>query len=432
MSVQVDPLPAEAADGKVLGAESRKFRVPLVTLALLAVLTVVYIAELRSVGAVKQGGMPMNGSLLIVAGGVNRPMVLDHGQWFRLVTATVLHGNFLHIFVNGIVLLFGGALLENKIGGAWFLALYVLSGLGGSCLSLASHGPDINSVGASGAIMGVLAGAFVVTFRKSDQNGGWRARLGLLRLLIPAFFPRGPYVDVAAHFGGALAGGILASVLLIIWDAGAPTPKFQRLAWAVPIAALLILPIGARSGAATYDLLRGMAAEAAGQWADAEDAFSGAVRFDPAIEDTYGERGVVRFYQKRFREAAADFRTLADRRPGWGYAPLLMRVAEAHVDIGDRAEFARYAAAVDLAVWPGPALALFLGRMAPEAVQRAAAAAERAKNEHQTCEASFYIGEWARARGELDQGMSLIEKAQTCPADFFEHKLAMAELGKVK
>ena len=106
--------------------------------------------------------------------------------------------------MNGIVLLFCGAWLEFRIGRAWFLALYTVSGLAGSCMSLALNGPNINSVGASGAIMGVLAGAVVVTFREPKGSLRTQAQLGFLRLLIPALIPRAidQHIDVSGHLGG--------------------------------------------------------------------------------------------------------------------------------------------------------------------------------------------------------------------------------------
>jgi rhomboid protease GluP len=426
MSAHLDTLP---------GASVARFRIPVVTLALLAVLIGVYILELLTIDPAAPGGGGMNGSLLIAAGGVNSPIILGHGQWYRLVTATLLHGNFFHILMNGIVLLFGGALLESRIGPAWFLALYVLSGLGGSCASLALDGPNINSVGASGAIMGVLAGAFVLTFHATAGTGRGKARIALLRLLVPALIPHtargGLQIDVAAHLGGAIAGALVALGIMAIWDEGASRPRFVRFANAVPLAALLLMPIGLRSGMATYALLQGAAAEATGRLSFADVALSRAIEFDPSIEDSLGERGAVRFALKRYPEAAADFRALADRRPDWGYATLLLHLARTRAEEDDRAEFAKNALSVDLGAWPGPAVALFLGRTTPEAVRTAAAAAEAATREHQTCEASFYIGEWDLLRRAPEQGLPLIEAAaKGCPRDFFEHKLAVAELDR--
>jgi lipoprotein NlpI len=84
---------------------------------------------------------------------------------------------------------------------------------------------------------------------------------------------------------------------------------------------------------------------------------------------------------------------------------------------------------IDLVNWPGPALALFLGQATPATVLRTAAQAEAKKNENQSCEASFYVGEWGLMRGLFDEATPLIKKAaETCPLEFFEHKFAAAEL----
>jgi rhomboid protease GluP len=207
MSVELGAPRRKASDAVPSGTIPKKFKVPTVTLILLAVLIAVYIAETLSAREPALGGFKTNGSILILLGGVNRTFVIDNGQWFRLVTAIFLHGNLLHLLMNGIVLLFCGTVLESKIGKAWHLALYTVSGLVGSGMSLALNDPNIVSVGASGAIMGVLAGAFVVTFRDPEGYQRLRERSALLRLLIPALVPRamGQHIDVAAHMGGAIA-----------------------------------------------------------------------------------------------------------------------------------------------------------------------------------------------------------------------------------
>jgi membrane associated rhomboid family serine protease len=426
--------PRTKADDTVQsGAPQKKFKAPIVTLILLAILIAVYVAETLPAREPTLAGSNTNGSILILLGGVNRTDVIDNGQWFRLVTATFLHANLLHLLMNGIVLLFCGALLETQIGRAWYLALYTASGLAGSGMSLTLNDPNINSVGASGAIMGVLAGAFVGTFRYPERTQRLRVQANLLRLLIPALVPRaaGLHIDVSAHMGGAIAGAVLVIVIMFIWEEGAPQPKFQRAAMAIPLLALPVFLIGLRSGIAQGAMLQAYSAERRGQLALADNEFTRAIQFDARSDDAFAGRALIRFLMKRFSESAGDFRVLVDLRPGWGYAPLFLHVARLHAQEDDREELARNASSINLDQWPGPALALFLDRTTPEAVQRAAANAETARNEHQTCEASFYIGEWMAMGGSPDQGAPLLRiAADRCPLEFVERKLAMAELEK--
>jgi rhomboid protease GluP len=246
MPVELGAPRTKADDALPSGTTPKKLKIPIVTLILLAVLIAVYIAETLSAVAPTLDGLKTNGSILILLGGVNRTVVIDDGQWFRLVTAIFLHGNILHLLMNGIVLLFCGTALEIKIGRAWYLALFTVSGLAGSGMSLALNDPNNVSVGASGAIMGVLAGTFVVTFRDPDEYQRSRERFAVLRLLIPALVPRaaGQHIDVAAHMGGAIAGAMLATVIIFIWKKEASRPKFGRVAMAIPLLALLVLLIG--------------------------------------------------------------------------------------------------------------------------------------------------------------------------------------------
>src|SRR5262249_4039205 len=99
---------------------------------------------------------------LIAFGALSRPEVFA-GQYWRLESATWLHGGPEHLVSNAIALYVLGMICEHAFGGTQYFVLYVFSGLGGSVLSvLVSEGP---SVGASGAIFG-LQGAAIVLFRR--------------------------------------------------------------------------------------------------------------------------------------------------------------------------------------------------------------------------------------------------------------------------
>jgi hypothetical protein len=143
-------------------------------------------------------------------------------------------------------------------------------------MSLALNDPNSVSVGASGAIMGVLAGTFVVTFRDPEGYERLRARSALLRLLIPALVPRaaGQHIDVAGHMGGAIGGAVLATLIMFIWEKEASRPKFGRVAMAIPLLALLVLLVGLITGIASAAMLQGYSAERRGQLAIADDGIS--------------------------------------------------------------------------------------------------------------------------------------------------------------
>jgi membrane associated rhomboid family serine protease len=83
-----------------------------------------------------------------------------------LVTHTLLHGDLAHLTINSAGLLAFGAVIARRVGTLRFLALYLASAIAGALLYLALHGnTDAVVIGASGAISGLLGGAFRFFFR---------------------------------------------------------------------------------------------------------------------------------------------------------------------------------------------------------------------------------------------------------------------------
>lgn len=144
------------------------------------------------------------------------PLTLG-GQWWRLLTSMFVHGGLLHILFNMAVLLQAGRLVERMFGSARFLALYVVAGVAGSLASVLWN-PMVNSVGASGALFGIIGGLFAFMRRPDSGVPGTIMRelrgslSGFLLFNIVAGLVY-PHTDNAAHIGG-LAGGYLAGLLL--------------------------------------------------------------------------------------------------------------------------------------------------------------------------------------------------------------------------
>jgi rhomboid protease GluP len=151
---------------------------------------------------------------IIEAGALVRERVLA-GEWWRLMSAMFLHGGFDHIFGNIVVLYIVGLACEHAFGGARTAVVYFASGIAGGLLSMAmGPGP---SVGASGAIFGVIAAVIVVLYRWQDSFYVRDKRIGFV-LLIWAGWQiltglANPFIDNFAHLGG-LAGGALAALAL--------------------------------------------------------------------------------------------------------------------------------------------------------------------------------------------------------------------------
>jgi membrane associated rhomboid family serine protease len=156
-------------------------------------------------------------SIQLVAWGSNFGRLTLGGQWWRLVTSTFLHGSLLHLLFNMVVLWQAGRLAERIFGSLRFSGLYLIAGVAGSLGSVLWN-PHVNSVGASGAIFGIVGG--LLAFIRRENSGvpptvvaDLRASLlpFLLFNIVAGFLY--PHTDNAAHIGG-LAGGFLAGFVL--------------------------------------------------------------------------------------------------------------------------------------------------------------------------------------------------------------------------
>jgi rhomboid protease GluP len=140
-----------------------------------------------------------------------------HGEPWRLFTSLFLHGSLLHLAFNMIALWQVGQLVERLFGSLRFSALYLVAGLCGGIASVVWN-PHVNSVGASGAIFGIVGGLFA--FMRRENSGIPPTVVNDLRGTLLPFLAFNlaagflyPHTDNAAHIGG-LIGGWLAGHLL--------------------------------------------------------------------------------------------------------------------------------------------------------------------------------------------------------------------------
>jgi membrane associated rhomboid family serine protease len=133
------------------------------------------------------------------------------GEWWRLLSAGFLHAGLGHLLFNMLALYVLGQILEPAIGSLRFGVIYFVSLLAGSFGALLVS-PDAFTVGASGAVFGLM-GAGIVIMRRRGINimeSGLALWLGL-NLLITFAFPG--TISIGGHLGG-LAGGLLAAVAM--------------------------------------------------------------------------------------------------------------------------------------------------------------------------------------------------------------------------
>ena len=235
---EAPPAPAVAA---------RKRAWPFLTFGLIAALGLIYWAEMRF-GFEHESSLSPGIVSLTALGGLDGALTFESGEWWRVFTAPLLHGSLSHFLGNALALLFAGLILERLIGAPWFGALFVIAGLGGAAGSLALNPAHIISVGASGAIAGLLAAAFVCSFTFESEQLRRRMRKVSLRFLVPSLLPAllplsaaagGTQVDYGAHIGGAIAGVLMGFALSETWPEISPRPAFERLASAVGIGGML-------------------------------------------------------------------------------------------------------------------------------------------------------------------------------------------------
>jgi membrane associated rhomboid family serine protease len=134
---------------------------------------------------------------------------LADGEWWRLLTAAFLHGNLLHIGINMFVLWMIGAPVEEAVGRGRFIALYLVAGLAGSAGALLFE-PGAITVGASGAIFGILGAALILEWQRSYVLGGQALGLIVVNVIFTFAIPN---ISIGGHLGG-LAGGALGALAL--------------------------------------------------------------------------------------------------------------------------------------------------------------------------------------------------------------------------
>jgi rhomboid protease GluP len=153
---------------------------------------------------------------LLAWGGNHLPLTIE--QPWRLVAATFLHGGIIHLGFNMWVLWDSGRVAERFYGSGQMLLVYVVAGLAGSMASLFFAARTGVSVGASGAIFGIVGCLLAALFTKAHKLPpglvtGMRASMLLFVGYALAMGFMAGFIDNAAHIGG-LASGFLMGVVL--------------------------------------------------------------------------------------------------------------------------------------------------------------------------------------------------------------------------
>ena len=163
---------------------------------------------------------------------LNQGVGVADGEFYRLLTAAFLHGSIIHLLLNMYVLYMFGPMLEGALGRLRFSVLYLVSALGGSAASFAFSSPGTPSLGASGAVFGLL-GAFLVVNRKLGRDNSTVMVLLAVNL---AFGFLVANIDWRAHLGGLATGALVAAAF-----AYAPPQRRPLVQAAGTVATLLVV-----------------------------------------------------------------------------------------------------------------------------------------------------------------------------------------------
>jgi rhomboid protease GluP len=158
------------------------------------------------------GGFDINN--LYSWGALWPPAILYNGEWYRLLTSMLLHGNIFHLAMNMYVLFYIGGFMERILGKTPYIILYATSGLVASLFVTYFGDPNVITVGASGSIFGIMGALFLLTFIEKNRLPMVMVNqirsLTLLNLAITFLIPG---ISIFGHLGGLVTGIVIYLVI---------------------------------------------------------------------------------------------------------------------------------------------------------------------------------------------------------------------------
>lgn len=170
----------------------------------------------------------------------NNYELVQNGEFYRLFTCMFVHADILHILFNMIALYSIGPVVERYYGKSKFLLIYLVSGLLGSIFSGVFMTADSISIGASGAIFGLLGSICYFTYYyRATLQGILRGSIMPVIIINLVIGFLSTSIDLSAHIGG-LIGGILISMAIGIGDKHRKSDQINGLVVLVLMAVFLI------------------------------------------------------------------------------------------------------------------------------------------------------------------------------------------------
>jgi membrane associated rhomboid family serine protease len=200
-----------AKSSPTVTVRSMSNRAPVVTYGLIALNVAAFIYLVARGGSPVSGGGPADQSFGLLGGvplpsGV--PLSALHfgvagGEWYRLFTGGFIHAGIIHLGLNMLVLWIIGRQMEQILGPARYLALYIVA-LAAGAFAVMLVNPGIDTVGASGAIFGLMGAA--AAYQRSRGINLMQSGLAGLIVLNLVFTFAVPGISIAGHIGGLIAG----------------------------------------------------------------------------------------------------------------------------------------------------------------------------------------------------------------------------------
>jgi membrane associated rhomboid family serine protease len=134
-----------------------------------------------------------------------------NGAYWQPITSMFAHEGFLHLAFNMLALWFLGPQLERIVGRGRFLALYLLSGLAGSAAILWLAGPTTSTLGASGAVFGLMGGLLVIALKLKADVRSILFWVGINVIFTVANYQSG--ISWQGHLGGLVGGLVIGAIL---------------------------------------------------------------------------------------------------------------------------------------------------------------------------------------------------------------------------
>jgi membrane associated rhomboid family serine protease len=171
------------------------------TIALIAINVAFYLITVAQGGGINAPGGSLFGDMWLTG------IQVWDGDWYRLATVMFLHGSIIHLLFNMLALYWLGTAVEQTLGTTRFLLLYGASGLAGSAGALLLTEPYRPTVGASGAIFGIMGALLILEYRATGSLAGQAATMIVINLAL-TFTISG--ISIGGHIGG-LVGGVAAT-----------------------------------------------------------------------------------------------------------------------------------------------------------------------------------------------------------------------------